>query len=76
MFHIYQNYKDMNLEELENALSSIEKSIEKWKEKIKIAQADPRYEKKFKNQPRPNVNSALLELKTNIETEIKEKQNG
>lgn len=76
MFHIYQNYKDMNLEELENALSSIDKSIEKWKDKIKIAQADPRYEKKFKNQPRPTVNSALLELKTNIETEIKDRQNG
>ena len=76
MFYHLKDYKEKTLDELKTGLAAINSSIEKWNEKIAEAKKDHRYKQKFKNQPPPNVNPALLELKQNIETEIKERENG
>lgn len=57
---------EMSDDELEAAKSAITSSINNAIEK----RNNPKYKKKFKNQPPPTINPALLELKNQLELEI------
>lgn len=70
MFDRYRNFKEMNDQELVDASFNIEKLLEQRLELRK----NPKYIKKFKNQPPPNINPALIELRDNIANELKQRQ--
>lgn len=70
MFTRYLDYKYMSDEELADASFNIEKLLMKGVELRK----NVKYLEKFKNQPPPNINPALIELRDNITNEIKDRQ--
>lgn len=70
MFSKYLYFKYLSDKELIDASFNIEKLLQNGLE----LRQNPKYIKKFKNQPPPNINPALTELRDNIANEIKQRQ--
>lgn len=70
MLYRYKDFKEMTDQELVDASFNLEKILMKGV----AARQNPKYKAKFKNQPPPNINPALLELKDNLSNEFKERQ--
>lgn len=70
MIYHFKDFKDMTDTELVDASFVIEKMINQALEQ----RQNPKYIKKFKNQPIPEINPALIELKNNIANEFKQRQ--
>lgn len=70
MLYRYKDFKEMTDEELADASFNLEKILTKGME----ARQNSKYKNKFKNQPPPNVNPALMQLRDDIANEFKERQ--
>jgi hypothetical protein len=66
----YKDFKEMTDQELVDASFNVEAILAKGLE----ARNKPKYKKKFVNQPPPNINPALIELRDNLANEFKERQ--
>lgn len=70
MYKHFNDYKNLSDEELANASFIIEKMLQDGL----TLRNNPKYRKKFLNQPPPSINPALSELRANIANEIKLRQ--
>lgn len=70
MLYRYKDFKEMTDQELVDASFNLEKILMKGV----AARQNPKYKAKFKNQPPPNINPALMKLRDDIANEFKERQ--
>lgn len=68
----YKDFKEMTDQELDDAIVAVEAILAKSLE----ARNNPKYKKKFANQPPPNINPAFIELQNNLANEFNERQKG